>query len=219
MQKNIFILLLAVSTVFVFSCKSETKTNTNDATTTTTTKPTEGTPVANDQTNYKVDAAQSVLMWVGSKAVGDEHKGTIKLKDGEFLVTEGTVMAGQATIDMNSIDNKDLEGNWKLKLEKHLKSPDFFDVATYPTATINIKRDGDNGYDGELTLRGVTKPIKIAATVALDNKNYIVTLQPFKIDRTEWGVKYNSGKFFENLKDKLISDDIQISGKIVLTHK
>ncbi len=221
MQKTIFILLLAVSTTFVFSCQSETKTNTTEATSNTTAKEKtpEATEVAIDEANYMVDIANSTLSWIGSKAVGDQHNGSLKLKSGEFVVTEGHIMAGQATIDMNSINSKDLEGKWKQKLEGHLKSPDFFDVAQFPTATINIKSDGANGFNGELTMRGVTKPVKVPATVTQEGDHLIVTIQPFKIDRTEWGVKYNSGKFFQNLKDKLINDDIQISGKMVLTPK
>jgi len=223
MQKSIFMLLLAVSTIFVFSCKSETKTNTTEATASTTTTAKEKAPeakeVVNDKTNYMVDVANSSLSWLGSKAIGDQHKGSLKLKDGSFIITEGKIMAGQATIDMNSINSADLEGKWKLKLEGHLKSPDFFDVANYPTATINIKANKADGFNGELTMRGVTKPVTIPATIAQDGDNYIVTIAPFNIDRTEWGVKYNSGKFFQNLKDKLIKDEIQVSGKIVLTHK
>jgi len=223
MQKNFLILLLAVTTTFVFSCQSETKTTTTENATATTTTTANDAPeavtVAEDEANYMVDAANSSLSWVGSKAVGDEHKGKLSLKDGSFVISEGQIMAGQATIDMNSINNEDLEGKWKQKLEGHLKSPDFFDVAQFPTATINIKSDGANGFNGELTLRGVTMPVKLPATVTQEGTNYIVTLQPFKIDRTEWGVKYNSGKFFQNLKDKMINDDILVSGKVMLTHK
>ena len=223
MQKGIFILLLAVSTTFVISCKSETKADTTQTTetkaTTTEEVTTPATTVSLDNANYVVDVANSSLSWTGSKATGDKHNGTIKLQKGSFLVENGQVSVGQAVIDMNSIDNTDLEGKWKQKLEDHLKGEDFFFVSEHPTATIDIKSNTEGTYTGDLTLRGVKKSINIPATVATEGDNVIVTISSFNIDRTEWGVKYNSGKFFQNLKDKLINDNIQISGKIVLTPK
>jgi len=223
MQKGIFILLLAVSTTFVISCKSETKADTTQTTetkaTTTEEVTTPATTVSLDNANYAVDAANSSLSWTGSKAAGDKHSGSIKLQEGSFLVENGQVSIGQAVIDMNSIDNTDLEGKWKQKLEDHLKGEDFFFVSEHPTATIDIKSNTEGTYTGDLTLRGVKKSINIPATVATEGDNVIVTISSFNIDRTEWGVKYNSGKFFQNLKDKLINDNIQISGKIVLTPK
>ncbi len=41
-----------------------------------------------------------------------------------------------------------------------------------------------------------------------------MTSDEFTIDRTKWDVKFRSGKFFDNLKDKLIYDDITISVKV-----
>jgi hypothetical protein len=35
------------------------------------------------------------------------------------------------------------------------------------------------------------------------------------IDRTKWDVRYKSGKFFDNLKDQAISDDIEFHITIV----
>jgi len=36
-----------------------------------------------------------------------------------------------------------------------------------------------------------------------------------KLDRTKWDIKYNSGKFFKNLGDKLIYDDFEIEVEVV----
>ena len=54
-------------------------------------------------------------------------------------------------------------------LAAHLQSPDFFDAEQYPELRFvsnSIDRDGDRvSIDGDLTLRGVTRPVEIAGTV------------------------------------------------------
>ena len=51
----------------------------------------------------------------------------------------------------------------------HLQTPDFFDAEQFPElrfASKTIERNGDEvTIDGEITLRGVTKPVTISGTV------------------------------------------------------
>ncbi|WP_346837471.1 YceI family protein [Microbulbifer sp. SAOS-129_SWC] len=66
-------------------------------------------------------------------------------------------------IDVSSLDSNQAER------DKHLRSPDFLNVAKYPTATFKSTSfeplgDGKGKLSGELTLHGVTKPITIAVT-------------------------------------------------------
>lgn len=97
-----------------------------------------------------------------------DHKGMSVLR-GKFTKTSGTVTLDRAaktgkvdvTIDAGTIDF----GNEKLN--NHVKSPDMFDVAKFPTATYkgaSMTFNGDTpvSVDGELTLHGVTKPVKLA---------------------------------------------------------
>jgi len=63
-------------------------------------------------------------------------------------------------IDASSIDTKEE------KRDEHLRSPDFLEVAKFPTITFKstkITRDGDDRYlvTGDLTIHGVTKPVKL----------------------------------------------------------
>jgi hypothetical protein len=44
-----------------------------------------------------------------------------------------------------------------------------------------------------------------------------LTSEPFTIDRTNWGVNYGSKSIFDNLGDKFISDDIQLTVKLQAT--
>jgi polyisoprenoid-binding protein YceI len=68
------------------------------------------------------------------------------------------------TIDMNSIDTG------VAKFDDHIKSADFFDTAKFPTATfksttVAAAGEGKLKVTGDLTLRGVTKPVVLDVTV------------------------------------------------------
>ena len=87
-----------------------------------------------------------------------------------MTIEDGKLIGGNFTIDMSTLSSTDLEGEQKGKLEGHLKSDDFFGVATYPTATLTITKgepqSGDNyQVAGELTIKDQTNPIQFPATV------------------------------------------------------
>ncbi len=159
------------------------------------------------------------MTWKGDKKVGDAHNGTIKFKKGLFYLENGTLVAGKFVIDMNSISNSDLDdGNYKEKLERHLKAADFFDVAKFPTAKFVVVgseiKDGKLHITGNLTIKGVTKNITIPAMLTENGNDVTLKSDSFNLDRTDFGIQYNSGKFFDNLKDKAINDLIQFSFEI-----
>jgi polyisoprenoid-binding protein YceI len=97
-----------------------------------------------------------------------DHMGGVSTWRGKFTKSSGTVTLDRAsktgTVDV-TVDTSSVQiGN--TKLEEHLRSPDFFDVAKYPTATYKgtaIKFDGDTpvAVDGQFTLKGVTKPLNL----------------------------------------------------------
>ena len=76
-----------------------------------------------------------------------------KLVDGRL---EGTVAVASVVVD-----DPNLAG--------HLQTPDFFDAEQYPELRFSsntIERDGDGvSIEGDLTLRGATKPVEIAGTI------------------------------------------------------
>ena len=94
--------------------------------------------------SYSVDPAKSVLKWNGKKVTG-EHYGKIQLKEGKFEVKNDKVASGKFVIDMSSITVEDLQGEWADKLGGHLKSDDFFGVATYPEAVLVLKESSKIG--------------------------------------------------------------------------
>ena len=159
-------------------------------------------------------AKESHIKWTGKKVTG-QHWGTVNFSQGVVEFKEGVLSGGRFTIDMASIDSKDLTGSSKDNLDGHLKSPDFFDVATHKEASFVVskveKKEG-NTYlvTGQLTIKGQSHEESLTAIVyqkgeTLRGEGKLV------FDRTKYGIKYYSGKFIKDLGDKLIYDDIELS--------
>ena len=90
-----------------------------------------GTTLATAQTK-KINTEKSTINWVGKKVTG-EHSGTVNLKEGNLIFKDGKVAGGNFTVDMTSISTTDLSGDWKTKLDGHLKADDFFGTEKNPT--------------------------------------------------------------------------------------
>jgi polyisoprenoid-binding protein YceI len=173
-------------------------------------------------TVFKVDASKSSLNWLGKKVTG-AHNGTVKFSDGNLIVSKNRLTGGSFSMDMTSIDCSDLNGEWKDKLIGHLKSDDFFSSATYPRATLVIKKatalkaePGKPNYNitADLTIKGKTNPVSFPAVVTISDKSVTADAE-FNIDRTKYDVKYGSGSFFTGLGDKMIYDEFTV--KVQLT--
>lgn len=169
-----------------------------------------------------VDTQASSIRWVGSK-VGGAHNGTIALKAGKLAVAGEELVSGEFVIDMNGIVDEDLtDSTYNQMLVDHLKSADFFDVATYPESTFAVTKVEAVTSDtithlvsGNLKLKDVEKNITFGANITKDGDVYKAVTLPFSIDRTQWNVKYGSKTLFANLKDNIVDDNIQLQITIV----
>ena len=163
--------------------------------------------------NVRVNAENSTIKWIGSK-VASSHEGTVNIQKGMLMIDHGTLVGGQFSIDMTSINNTDIESEeYREKLNGHLKNEDFFNVEDFPLATITITRAAKgegNSYKivADLTIKGITHSVTFPAKVEINGLNFLATAK-IKIDRTKWDIKYGSGSFFENLGDKMILDEIE----------
>ncbi|WP_298417784.1 YceI family protein [uncultured Kordia sp.] len=133
------------------------------------------------------------------------HYGFVKFKQGYFTKTNDKITSGSFTIDLNTIQATDMEADGNKGLTNHLKDPDFFEVVKYPTATLvitAISYHDATSFEAkaDLTIKGITQPIKFQAELDFEKKTMKTK---FKIDRTRWGISYNS-----KLKDNAISDAI-----------
>ena len=173
--------------------------------------------VANNPVDSRsIDVEASSIAWVGKKVTGS-HSGMIMLKSGELNMDENrNLSSGKFIIDMTSIRCTDMEGKSAAKLEGHLKSDDFFGVAQFETAVLEVKRFIPNGRTGEykaiadLTIKGITKEIKFYVNATDTGATAEIT-----VDRTDFNVKYGSGSFFDNLGDKTIYDNFDLTVNLV----
>lgn len=196
------------------SCK-----NTEKETETALEEAAEATEMASE---YTVDTEASQIMWEGSKPTGTHH-GTIKIASGTVHLNEGKVEAGNFVIDMNTINDLDLEGEDKAKLEAHLKGTvegkegDFFNVKEYPTAKFEMTGIENNVVKGNLTIKDKTNAIEFPATVTMEGDKMMLKSEAFELDRTKWDVNYGSKSIFPNLGDKFINDTMKITVDLVAT--
>ena len=170
-------------------------------------------------TNYNVDVTSSNIVWNGYKVTGS-HTGNVKVKSGKLTIDGGKLTGGSFEIDMNSITNTDMSGGGADKLVGHLKSDDFFGVATYPTAKFVISRaiaiDTKGNYKiiGNLTIKSTTKEIKFNANV-VEAEGVVKATGKITIDRSEYDVRFGSGSFFDSLGDKTIYDEFDMNVSLV----
>jgi len=174
-----------------------------------------------------INTAESKVNWLGKKPTG-EHTGYVKLSDGEILLDKNEIKGGSFVIDLNTITDTDLKDEgMNARLVGHLKSADFFDVAKYPTAKFAITRitklsgtaagaaKATHNIEGDLTIKGITKKISFDASINLLNGKLTASTSAFTIDRTQWGVNYQSKSVFAELKDQFIYDDMTLSIELV----
>ena len=166
----------------------------------------------------KIDVNASTINWTGKKVTG-EHNGTVKIKSGELKMEKGDLTGGSFVIDMTSITCSDLPEGPGNKLVGHLSSDDFFGIDKHPTASLkitNVVKDANAGnfvVTADLTIKGITKPVEFVADV----KDHAATAT-ISIERTQYGIKYSSGSFFDGLGDKMIYDNFDLSVKLVMNH-
>lgn len=182
-------------------------------------KDTSGSSVSLHEENekyFEVDPKQSVVVWKGSSVKGG-HDGYAYVSKGELMIENGELTGGTVEIDMSKTEGPghDKDNN----LINNLKGPDFFDVQKFPFSTIVITKVAsrnavDKEVTGNLTIKGITHPVTFPAK--LEIRDGVATGSgTLVIDRTEWNVRYRSGKFFDNLKDQAIDDSIEFNIKVV----
>ncbi|MBO3696928.1 YceI family protein [Roseivirga sp. E12] len=107
----------------------------------------------------------SQVTWIGSKP-GGKHNGTIDITSGEISINGDEIVAGNFVIDINTITDLDMAGSGgQAKLEGHLKSADFFDVANFPEAKFEV----------------TSVTVFNAASLASDNAEYATENTPAKL--------------------------------------
>ncbi len=172
---------------------------------------------------YVVDPSASTVEWEGNRVGGGGHKGTISIKEGTMNFEGTNLRGGTFLIDMSTINTTDLTGDRKARLDGHLKNQDFFDINRFPTSSLIIKNVESAGtgrvrITGDLSIKGTTRPIEFPATVAFVGGRVIASAS-LSFNRADFDVRYGSGRFFDNLGDRAIRDEIPLVINLVATKR
>ncbi len=148
--------------------------------------------------SWNVDPSHSQVGFGVKHLVISTVRGEFKTYSGKIALDEADVTKStvEATIDVNSIDTKVADR------DAHLRSPDFFDAAKYPSMTFRSTKVAKAGkgklkVTGDLTLRGVTKPVvlEVATTPEVKGmqgearRGFAATT---KISRKAFGLTWNN---------------------------
>jgi len=133
-----------------------------------------------------------------------------------FDKTSGTVVydadAKTASVDI-TIDMTSIDTGYDV-FDGHLQGKDFFDTADYPTATFKstkVNFDGDTpvSVEGELTMKGITKPVTLEITSFKSTDSHPMLKKPAigasaitTVKRTD----FNAGKYVPAVSDEVVID-------------
>jgi polyisoprenoid-binding protein YceI len=129
------------------------------------------TAIAGDRTTWTIDPAHSTIEFVAKHMM-------ITTVKGRFAEFEGTVVADEDNVANSTVDVTMRAASLDTRSEQrdaHLRSPDFLDVESYPEVTFRSTRiDGTKDefqLTGDLTIRGVTRPITLDVTFEGEGKD------------------------------------------------
>ncbi|RYU79156.1 YceI family protein [Hymenobacter persicinus] len=155
---------------------------------------------------YQADTAASQLTWIGHAETGPwAPSGTLRLRQGRFDYEGTRLRNGRFEFDMTTITHADN------KLQEHLRGEDFFAVDRFPTAVFELRELRQGQAVGQLTLKGITRPVRFAATLTRRPDGQLQVRGTASVDRTQFGVNYNSSSFFQNLGSYAIRNDFQLT--------
>jgi polyisoprenoid-binding protein YceI len=162
---------------------------------------------------FKVDPAHTGVQFQVPHLVVSKVKGRFDKVDGSFDFDEKTMKLDNVmvTIQADSLNTNEADR------DKHLRSPDFFDVAKYPTLTfkgtkVHYDKNKPDEIEGDLTIHGVTKKVKLdvdykgAVTDPWNNRRVAFELEG-KVNRKDFGLKWNKAMEAGGF---VVGDDVKI---------
>lgn len=164
--------------------------------------------------DYKLNQKESSIIWTGKAAFNSYAlTGTIKPLKGTLSINKIEITNLSIVIDMKSLDHENKD------LKKHLKSEDFFEVKTYPTAAFIIQNPSQYSskktiVSGMLRLKNKSNIEKIPVSIDQSDSKITLTFE-YEINRTEYGINHNSPSIFKRLKENAIADKFMLKGKLV----
>lgn len=202
-MRNLLILLVCLLALGAVGCADPTKDKPKAAVDEPRPEPEQSA----DARRFVIVSEESAIGFVGSKVTGS-HDGGFRVFEGEILVVDNDPLQSSVNVEI------DVNSMWTdtEKLTEHLKSPDFFEVETYPTASFASTQvqQVEDGYRlvGNMTMHGITKSISIPAEIRIE-EDRVTASSEFAIRRFEFEIEY------PGRPDDLIRDDVLINLNLV----
>ena len=202
--------------IICISCSSESAKKSNSSNSVASSKD----AIVYQSGAYNLLTDSSKVAWLGTELTTKTHFGSLLAQSGNLKIDKDGRVAGNITIDMQSILVEDLKGRSKEVLENHLKSDDFFGTDNFPTSTLEFNSsnryngDGAHIFKGKLTIKGITNEVEFSAKL-IKQTPLLHAVGKLVFDRSKFNVRFRSGSFFDDLGDKLILDDIEVDIKLI----
>lgn len=158
----------------------------------------------------------SEVEWKGKAAFNAYSlAGTVALKEAFFKGDKEALTEASILIDMRSIQSENTQ------LVKHLKSKDFFEVKRFQQAEFVMNsaiplQAGTQEVEGQLKIKGISHPAVFSIDLVEEGQGWIMEGKMI-IDRTKYGITFNSPTYFEKLKEQAIADEFELIFKLELS--
>lgn len=152
-----------------------------------------GVAIADEK--YKIDPAHSSLTFSVRHLGINSVKGYFDQFEGSLHLENGQIREAACTIQVPSINTG------VKQRDDHLRSPDFFDAANYPTITFKTKKVEKTGDQtvlvADFTMRGVTKelrlPVKLSGPIKdAEGKTRVGLEGRVTLNRKDYGINFNA---------------------------
>jgi polyisoprenoid-binding protein YceI len=162
---------------------------------------------------YVIDPAHTEVGFIARHLIGTKVRGRFTEATGTFTVAENPE---ESTLKA-SVEAASINTNNSMR-DDHLRTNDFLDVPNHPTislTSVGLKRDDDTHWTmtGELTIRGVTKPVDFHVEYLgegpsmQEGKTVVAFSASAEIDRRDFGVSFNSS---------LLDGSVVVGNKVVI---
>jgi polyisoprenoid-binding protein YceI len=164
--------------------------------------------------DYMIDTEKSAVSWAGEMMGVYTHTGTLSFSEGSVSVENGAITGGMFAVDMTTMsptdaNYKDEDGGRSSDLVGHLSSPDFFNVAEFPSAALTITGAGEEGLMADLTIRGKTNS-EVITDITMDAEAGTASGK-MTIDRRKYDVVWD-----HPMKEMVLSDNITMDVQLVM---
>jgi len=195
--------LLLAASIGLTGCVNHTEGTTEaevkDVTETPATTPAPAPAPAPAGDMLRANAEDSKIEWVGAK-ITKSHPGGFNDFTVEATVDGGALTAINSTVQIASMFSD------SAKLTGHLLDADFFDAASFATASFtstSIVADGDkHKVTGVMEMHGVKKELSFPATITVTDGKATFDAE-FNINRSDWGITY-PGRPDDAIKEQVV---------------